>query len=191
MKIFKALFPVICALLLAACSGPPVINDLGGHSFELVDQDSSRVSFPGDFKGEILVVGFIYTHCPDVCPAITANMSSIHNGLEDSSGVQFVEVSFDPERDTPSVLRDYMNSFNLDHRHFTMLTGDPAEVDSLLESMRILAEKTQPDSARKEQYLMKHTNRIAVMDRRGRVRFEYPGSAVPPENVIEDINRLR
>lgn len=187
--------PALCLLLipfvLAACGSPPAIHDLGDRSFELVDQDSSRVAFPGDFDDRVLVVGFIYTHCPDVCTLITANMSNIRQELGETGDVHFVEISFDPERDTPSVLREYMKSYELDPGSFTMLTGDTASVDSLLAEMEITARKTYPDSSHREQYLMQHTNRIAVMDRQGRVRFEYPGSVVPPENVIEDINRLR
>lgn len=178
-------------LALASCDAPPVIHDLEGESYRLVDQDSSQVSFPGDFSGQIVVLGYIYTHCPDVCPLITANMSNIQENLEDPSGVHFVGVSFDPERDTPAALTRYMNAFELDSKRFTFLTGDTATVDSLLSAMEIVARKSYPDSSRTENYLMQHTNRIAVMDRSGRVRFEYPGSVVPPENVIEDINKLR
>ncbi|MDZ7773250.1 MAG: SCO family protein [Balneolaceae bacterium] len=177
--------------VLSSCDAPPVIHDLEGQSYGLVDQDSSGVSFPGDFSGQIVVLGYIYTHCPDVCPVITANMSNIRRQLEDTTGVHFVGISFDPERDTPSALARYMDSFELDPAHFTFVTGDTATVDSLLSAMKILARKSYPDSTRTGSYLMQHTNRIAVMDRRGRVRFEYPGSVVPPQNVIEDINKLR
>lgn len=180
-------------LLTAACNSPEVINDLSDDSFALVNQDSTSIAFPKDFRGDILVVGFIYTHCPDVCPIITAKLSNINRELENSEGVHFAEISFDPARDTPSVLKKYMQSFNLDPQKFTMLTGDSVTVDSALNKMDILAKISYVKNSEEGQqsYLMNHTNRILVMDQQGRVRFEYPGSVVPEKNVIEDINRLR
>lgn len=180
-------------LLTAACNSPEVINDLSGDSFAMVNQDSTSVAFPKDFRGDILVVGFIYTHCPDVCPIITAKLSNINRELESGEGVRFAGISFDPARDTPSVLKKYMQSFNLDPEKFTMLTGDSVTVDSVLNKMDIQARISYVKSNEEGQqsYLMNHTNRILVMDQRGRVRFEYPGSVVPEKHVIEDINRLR
>ncbi|NGP75543.1 SCO family protein [Balneolaceae bacterium YR4-1] len=180
-------------LLTTACNSPEVINDLSDDSFALVNQDSTSIAFPKDFRGDILVVGFIYTHCPDVCPIITAKLSNINRELENSEGVHFAEISFDPARDTPSVLKKYMQSFNLDPEKFTMLTGDSVTVDSALNKMDILAKISYVKNSEEGQqsYLMNHTNRILVMDQQGRVRFEYPGSVVPEKNVIEDINRLR
>lgn len=192
MSFLKALLLTITSALILSCNSPEVINDLSNESFSLVNQDSSSVQFPKDFKGDILVVGFIYTHCPDVCPVITAKLSNINNQLENSESVHFAEITFDPARDTPSVLKKYMRSFNLDSTKFTMLTGDSVSVDSALNSMDILAKISyrKTENPEDQNYLMNHTNRILVMDREGRVRFEYPGSAVPEKNVIEDINKL-
>lgn len=189
----KALLLTIASVLILSCNNPEVIHDLSNKSYSLVNQDSSTVQFPGDFKGNILVVGFIYTHCPDVCPVITAKLSNINSQLKNSEDVRFAGITFDPMRDTPSVLKKYMQSFKLDPTKFTMLTGDSVTVDSALSSMDIMAKisyrKTnQPND---QNYLMNHTNRILVIDRKGRVIFEYPGSAVPEKNVIEDINKLR
>ena len=180
-------------MLITACNSPEVIHDLSDDSFSMVDQDSSSVDFPKDFRGDILVVGFIYTHCPDICPVITAKMTNINRELKNSEGVQFVEISFDPARDTPSVLKKYMQSFNLNPEKFTMLTGDSVTVDSALNKMDILAKigYMKTNEAGESSYLMNHTNRVLVMDQQGRVRFEYPGSVLSEKVVIEDINRLR
>lgn len=190
---FPGLILLAYSLAVISCNSPEVIHDLSKDSFSLLNQDSASVQFPADFEGDILVVGFIYTHCPDVCPVITAKLNNINNQLENKSDVHFAEISFDPARDTPSVLKNYMQSFNLDPKKFTMLTGDSVTVDSALNKMDILAKiaYTKTNEEGKRSYLMNHTNRILVMDQRGRVRFEYPGSVVPEKNVIEDINRLR
>ena len=187
-------------MTLVSCSGesPPVIHDLSDASFEVLNQDSASVTFPDDFEGDIVVAGFIYTHCPDVCPIITANLKNISQQVPESRDIHFLAITFDPERDTPSVLKTYMKQFDLNPDRFTMLTADTMTMDSLLTSLDIKAEKVSAgdrdmaDSlhAGHQGYTMNHTNRILVMDPEGRVRFEYPGSVVPPEMVLEDIAQL-
>lgn len=186
-------FFIFSFLFLSACDSPEVIRDLNDASYELSDQDNATVDFPQDFRGDFLVVGFVYTNCPDVCPLITANMVNIYNELPDNSDVHFVEITFDPERDTPSVLRQYAGNYRLDEDKFTLLTGQPQTVDSLLSKLDIEAEisYTKTTDEGKELYFMNHTNRILIMDKQGRVRMEYPGSAVTPEIIIEDIQLLR
>lgn len=183
----------ITAFLAISCTGPEVLDDLGGSSFDLVNQDGVPVEFPVDYAGSIQVISFIYTHCPDVCPVITANMSNINRQLEDTAGVHFIEITFDPERDTPSVLKNYLEAYKLNPRQFTMLTGQPAEVDSLLDRLGIFVQKTDADTLSDGEitYFMNHSNRILLMDGQGRIRGRYNGSRVPPEHVIEDINKLR
>ena len=184
---------VIIPLLLACQDGPEVIKDLSESSFEVVNQDSNAVNFPQDFKGKYTVVGFIYTHCPDVCNVISAKLGNVNRQLNDNSDVQFVEITFDPKRDTPSVLKKYLQNFNQDEQKFTALTGDSATIDTLLSRMDVLAKiaYTRTNESGEETYIMNHTNRILIMDKQARVRYEYPGSVVKEEHIIDDLNALR
>lgn len=179
---------VLLGLFIAGCSSEEVQDDLSDRSWKLVNQDSVAVTFPDDFEGQILVAGFIYTNCPGVCPAITANMKNISNQISDSQDIHFVGITFDPMRDRPSMLKAYMSKFDLNEQRFTFLTGDSATVYSLLERVGIRT-SMQPDSA--IGYRFSHTNQINLVDRRGRIRAEYGGSMVPPEHVVEDINKLK
>lgn len=183
---------IFTTTIFASCSNDNAIKDLSDQSWQLLNADSAAVTFPGDFKGEISVVSFIYTHCPDVCTIITANMKNIQTRLQDTSGVQFIEISFDPRRDTPSVLKKYKELYGLNDQ-FTFLTGDTATVNSLLNKLDIVARKTRIDSLQDDEneYFMKHSNTIYLMDESGRIRAQYPASVVPPENVIEDLKKLR
>ncbi len=183
----------LCLALLTNCEKPDVIHNLSEVSFSLVNQDSIAVSFPQDFKGNYTIAAFIYTHCPDVCRITTSNMVRISKNLKNKANVQFVEVTFDPERDTPAVLNDYMQLYSLDESKFTMLTGNPIEVDALLDSLDIKTAISYTDTSEngKVNYYFNHTDRIIIIDKKGRVRFQYPGSLVPPENVIEDLNSIR
>lgn len=187
-------FLLAIAIAVVSCQQKAeVINDLSKASFEVVNQDSMAVNFPQDFRGKYTVVGFIYTHCPDVCPIISAKLGNVNRQLDDNSNVQFVEITFDPKRDTPSVLKKYMQNFKLDEQKFTALTGDSATIDTLLSSMNILANiaYSRTTQSGEKTYYMNHTNRILVMDKQARVRYEYPGSAVKEEHIIDDLNKLR
>lgn len=179
----------LMAFLITGCDSPDVLDDLGDRSWKLVDQDSTAVTFPDDFKGDILVTAYIYTNCPGVCPAITANMKKISSRLPDKRGVHFVGITFDPMRDRPSVLRAYMNKFDLPKDRFTFLTGDSATVYSLLDRIGIRTEIQQDTTA--GGYRFNHTNQMSLIDQQGRIRREYGGSMVPPEQLIEDINKLK
>lgn len=191
-RLFSSLF-FVSILVLCGCDKSEVIHDLSNADYQLVNQDSATVSFPSAYEGKYVVVGFIYTHCPDICNITTANLKNIANKMKDTANVQFLAITFDPQRDTPTVLDEYMQTFKLDEDRFTMLTGDSASVDSVLAAMDIQAAIAYRDTLESGEinYTMNHTDRIAVMDTRGRVRFEYPGSVVPPDYLIEDLNKLR
>lgn len=190
-------FLIVALLIISGLTGcsdsAPVIHDLSDKNFKLMNEDSAAINFPDDFENNYVVVGFIYTHCPDICPVTTANMKNAFNMLDDTSDVHFVEITFDPRRDSPSVLKKYKQNFRLPENQFTMLTGEPSTVDSLLGDMGIEAGISYRDTTKSGtvNYFMMHTDRISIMDKQGRVRFEYPGSKVPPEHIVEDLNKIR
>ncbi|MDX1672212.1 MAG: SCO family protein [Balneolaceae bacterium] len=183
----------VLIVFAAGCGGPDVIRDLSDRSFQLVNQDSSTVVFPDDYRGDLLVIGFIYTHCPDICPAITANLTNVQRKLDETDGVKFVGITFDPERDTPSTLKQYMNLYNVSPPQWSFLTGRPTVIDSLMSEMGILVRRTEPDTSKTDpnQYYITHTNRITLIDQAGRIRAEYPGSFASPEQITEDLHRLQ
>ena len=67
-----------------------VIDDMNDASFELINQDSIRVQFPEDFHGQYVVLGFVYTNYPDICPLITQNLIKIQKELDYPANVQFL-----------------------------------------------------------------------------------------------------
>lgn len=180
-------------LFLSCQSGPKVIDDLGDKSFQLVNQDSVAVTFPDDYQGKFVVLGFIYTNCPDVCPLITQNMIKIQKELNNPDDIQFIGITFDPERDTPPVLRKYKETFKLD-KNFDFLTGDPAVISEVMDSVRVRSQvslTTTTDSG-EEIYFMNHSDKIMVLDKKSRVIIEYGGSMPGiPNLIVEDFKALR
>ena len=186
-----------CAVLvLAGCTESlPVHQDLSEDAFTMVTQDSSTVTFPNDYAGDILVIGAIYTQCPDVCPIVTGNMQSVRQRLGDTTGVRFVTVTFDPRRDTPSRMAAYRSAFGIDSNTWSFLTGSPSTVDTLMKRLEIKTSISSGDTLSTDEstgtYFIDHTDQITLVDERGRVRYRYHGSGTPPEIIIEDIERLR
>jgi protein SCO1 len=79
--------------------------------FALTNQDGKRVSL-SQFRGKVVFITFIYTRCPfpDFCPRMSSNFNEIYKQLGSNpalANAQLLSVSFDPEHDTPKVLRDY------------------------------------------------------------------------------------
>ncbi len=195
-KINSALifFSIIFIFLNGCGKKLPEDRPIGVKSIVLFNQDSSKVIFPEGFKGKIFLLSFIYTNCPDICPMTTHNMQMIQEQLkkENIKNVQFAEMSFDPERDTPSMLKKFGDIRNIDYNNFTFLTGKKSVIKTILNNMNILAlpgDTTKTESGTPV-YFFTHTDRITLIDQNGRIRNEYRGSKTNISEIINDIKTL-
>jgi protein SCO1 len=121
-----------------------------GGPFQLVDQTSKPFT-DQDMKGKPYLVFFGFTHCPDICPTTLFEMSQLMRKLgpdADRAGALFVTV--DPGRDTPTIIKDYLASFD---PHLRGLTGDQAAIDQAIKDYRV--------------YAMDHTAIVYLMDKDG------------------------
>lgn len=164
---FAPLFPLLLALLFAACSPgqpkgeAPLAGARIGGPFTLVDQDGKTVH-DSDFDGKYRLVYFGYTYCPDVCPV---DLQLIGQGLrrfeksdpKRAAEVQPIFISVDPERDTPAVLKQYVAAF---HPRLIGLTGTPEEIAKVAREYGIYYSKEKAEGA--SDYLVDHT-RIAYL----------------------------
>lgn len=92
----------------------------------VVTQDGRTVRFYDDLiKGRTVLISFIYTSCPTICPVVTARLSQVQDKLGDAVGrdVFFVSISIDPETDTPAKLKAYAQTFGAG-AGWTFVTGD-------------------------------------------------------------------
>jgi len=179
-------------LAVSGCDRLAVRDTLDGEEYILTDQFGEDVTFPEKYLGEVLLVGYVYTHCPDICPIITYNMRDVQRALAEEEGFRLISISFDPDRDTPEVLYEYASNYSLDQSNWSMLTGDRNVVDLLLEKLRISTVKT-PTRFTEENipiYFIDHTDRVTIIDRKGQIRRNYLGSEFDPEEVIGDVRVL-
>jgi len=133
--------------------------DIGGR-FDLVDQNGRAVD-DSQFRGKWLLVYFGYTHCPDACPTALTNIADALDqiGLERRQKVQAIFITVDPERDTPSVLKDYVGAF--EGANIIGLTGTQAQVDEAEADYRIRARRYDLPGG---DYAMSHAATIDIMD---------------------------
>ena len=132
-----------------------------GGAFSLVSEDGKPVT-DKDFIGAPALVFFGYTHCPDVCPTTLAQISALFGALGKDKKIAGVFVSVDPERDTPTVMKDYLGSFDPRIRG---LPGDAAATAAAEKAYRVYAKKGEVKDGG---YSMDHTSIVYLIDKRGR-----------------------
>jgi len=192
-RILSLVMAVLVTMGLIGCQQPNVIDDLSDTSYQLLDTDSATVAFPQDAEGDIVLLGYIYTNCPDVCPMTTANMKQARQQLGAPDDVQFVTVTFDPLRDTPSVMQRYSETWEADDSDWMFLTGDTSTVNRMMRRIGIRHQVTDTTTTGdgKRIFFISHTDLVTLIDEEGRIRQHYSGSRTPPEILAEDINKLR
>lgn len=159
----------------------PVNTRLGGDAV-LVDQTGAAFDTAA-LRGKVILLFFGYTHCPDICPAALARISQAWKMLaEEGEGdnVQVVFVTFDPQRDTPEHLREYLGFFD---EHIIGLTGTEQQIREFAEKYGVVF---MEDEAVREEgpILFTHSDFIYLLDEEGRVRKLFPSDA----NIDEIVN---
>ena len=148
---------------LAACSGPDVFQgtELTSRSpaapFELRNQFDQVVRL-SDYEDRVVLVTFLYTSCPDVCPITTSQIRDARELLaDDAADVAFVAISVDPERDSIHEARAYSDRWEMTDS-WDFLVGSRQELSRIWEDYYV--DPALDASARDE------LNRHAQVDRR-------------------------
>lgn len=193
-KLLLTTLSVILLLSISCKEKLPLDKDLTKKSYTLINQDSIEVIFPKNIVGHKTVMGFIYTHCPDICPMTTHNMYLIEKKLKEDgiNNINFVALSFDPDRDTPEVLKKFAEIRDLDFNSWTLLTGEKSTVNEIMKRFDVKAIKTDEniDEDGMTEYSMMHTDRISLIDEKGILRKNYKGSTINIEEIVKDIKSL-
>lgn len=157
---------------------------LPAEDFTLKDQHG-RPFHLADHRGEVVLIFFGYTNCPDVCPVTLADFSQIKERLgEEAERVNFVFVTVDPERDTPERIAEHLANFDPD---FIGLTGEPEVLRVVWDAYGVYAEKAQAASA--SGYLVDHTARVYVIDVNGNLRLTY-AFGTGNQAMAQDVDHL-
>lgn len=109
---------------------------------ELTTQDGQKVHFYDDvLKGKTVAIDMIYTHCVDSCPLETAKLVQVQKMLGDHVGkdIFFYSITIDPKRDTPEVLKAYMEKFHVGPG-WTFLTGKKEDIDLISKKLGLYSD---------------------------------------------------
>lgn len=182
---------LLIAFIFTSCSDP-VLDDYSDVSYKLVNQDGETVTFPDDFQGAPLILGFIYTNCPDICSFITANVKKIHDEIDNPGDTQFVLITFDPARDSPDVLSEYAGAFDMNNKPFHFLTGDKETIHDLITRFGVRTQESYSKDLENGErlYFINHSDKILLINEESELIFDYGGSMTPPSIIIEDLGKL-
>ncbi len=141
--------------------------------FSLVDHHDHAVT-EGDFLGRHLLAYFGFTHCRVVCPRALGTLSAALDRLgPQADALAPVYISVDPARDTPEVMRAYLEGR---YPRFTGLTGTQDQVAAAKRAFHVFAER-RDDPADPDGYAVPHTAIAYLIGPDGRYRTHFPDGA--------------
>ena len=133
-------------------------------------------------KGRYVLVTFLYTHCPDVCPLIASNLNTVLRTSGPKANVDVLAVSVDPKGDTRRAVRAYAKQKHLDPR-FHYLIGTRRELERVWTAWHVTAQD-------KSLGVVNHIVYTALIDPRGRERLIYDAE-VNAQQVLHDLRLLK
>jgi len=114
------------------------IASFKGSDFSLKDMNNNTIT-QDSFDGPLTAIFFGFTNCPDVCPMTLNKMDIVLDKLKNKKkNVKFFFISVDPERDTPEVVKNYLNNFE---NNFVGITGEPEKIFLLYQSWGVMSKK--------------------------------------------------
>ena len=155
------------------------LQDAAGHSISLTD-----------FRGKVVVLHFIYTHCPDECPLHAERIAEVQNLVNQSpmkQQVEFITITTDPKRDRGDVLAEYGKVHGLDAANWVFLT---TKSDQPEDATRKLAEQFGHRFDKTEDGFQAHGIVTHVIDKEGRWRANFHGLKFEPSNLVIFVNAL-
>ena len=156
----------------------------------MLQDTEGRLLSPREFEGKVVVLQFIYTHCPDVCPLHTDRLVGIQDLVNQTAMkdlVRFVSITTDPSRDTSDVFQDYADAHGIDRANWTLLRPQPDQTE---DSTRTLAEAFGHRFTMGEHGLQMHGVVTHIFDRQGRWRANFHGLEFADANMLQYINQL-
>lgn len=211
MKRLLAVLLTLC-IFLPGCTSPQTEEidvfhgqDLPGDDptyevdeFTLTKPDGNYSNL-SDYEGQVLIVSFIYSRCPDVCPIVSSNLRWVAEELADDYGTNFsiISVTVDPWWDTQFVLGEYATLRNLSWPH---LTGDVSVLEPIWESFHVglqtyvnttYEDDSNGTSARHHpDYLVDHSTATIILDKEHKQRVRWNDLDWEPTLFADDVQQL-
>lgn len=165
-----------------ALRGTPSAGAGEAADFALRDQSGHVIRLSAQ-HGKFVLLTFLYTNCPDVCPLIAANLNQVLRNLPGPQRreVSVIAVSADPVHDTRRTVRQYVASHRL-APDFHYLIGSESELRPIWQSYNVLVEPNGDER-------VAHSTYVLLIDRAGRPRLYY-SPQVQARDLLHDLRRL-
>ena len=166
----------------AAKSNAPRRNPL--LDFKFTNELGRPVSL-SDFHGQALGITFIFTRCPlpNFCPRLSKNFQEASEKLGSiryaPTNWHFLSVTFDPEHDTPEVLKRYAESYHYDPAHWSFITGPGKEIGELARESGI---EVSSDGGS-----LNHNFRTLIIDASGKLQNIFPTSGDFSDSIVAEM----
>jgi len=150
---------------------PPVLSELPAFTLTGVD---GKPFGSADLQGQVYIASFFFTSCRSICPGIMKGVARLQDGFAQRNidGIRLVSISVDPEHDTPEVLAAYGKTLGVDPVRWTLLTGTPDAVKTLVvDGFKTPLVALVPGGA--DPIDIAHTGKLVLVDARGRIRGYY------------------
>lgn len=148
----------------------------------LISQHGERVTLEA-FSGKLVVLNFIFTHCPSACPMQTSNVRKVQKGLSEAQqrDIQFLSLSIDPARDTPARMLDYAKRFRAELASWQFITGDAGALQKIADAFDAAAVEIEAGDD------LEHKLRIFVLSPSRNLLQVYGGSNFNTQRVLDDL----
>jgi protein SCO1/2 len=154
--------------------------------FKLINQQGNK-STTEEWRGKIVVANFFFTHCPVICPKMTANLKKLQETFAGNENLMLVSFSVDPQRDSVAELKKHAERFYINESNWQLLTGSKKEIYRLArKSFQVVA--TDGDGGDND---FIHSDQLILIDSKKRIRGYYEGTEKKEiAQLIRDIKKL-
>ena len=152
--------------------------------YKFTNELGKAVSF-NDFHGQALAITFFYTRCPlpEFCPRLSKNFQQASEKLEAMTNApsnwHFISVTFDPENDTPEMLRNYGISYGYDPAHWSFFTGPKDKIAELARGSGVEYQESEGT--------INHNFRTMIIDTQGHLQMIFPTSGDLSDQIVAEI----
>lgn len=179
-----------------ACQPQPELDVFGrAPDFQLTDQTGTAFS-SATLAGRITLMDFVYTHCTDACPTLSATFQQAQRKLADDKllgdRVMLVSLSVDPQHDTPPVLAEYGQRFKADPSGWKFLSGDWDQVYDVVTGLKVATRPPRPaaDAPAPGGTELTHSTRIILIDGEQQVRAYLEGQDASADDLVKAVKRV-
>ena len=157
-------------------------------NYSLINQENKKIQLTS-FRGRILVFTFMYTRCPipDFCPRMSQHFREVYDALKDiniNKDWHLLSISFDPDFDTPKILKNYSKAFSSDLKKWSFVTGNSSVIDEMISRFGIIVRRPKASITDWD-----HNLRTVIVDPNGVIQTIYIGNLWTPETLVQDLKR--